>query len=577
MNRRGITLVETLAVVVLMAALAPVLGHMLASASGSIATTASDRSAMDESGYALRAATRSLSNALAVPGTTITTAGRDEIELSTGLRLRVSGGDLLMTKAGLPEAPLARDVSDFELVYHDADAQPLTGPFDAETLEGIARIGIVIGAHDLSFAGRVYRETARTYPAPPSGLWIETFDELATGQTWDDGETAWETDLNGLTYASHGVNTDRYAFSLTRPRGLELEWRSEVINISGIEEPVLAFSTWGSGTLDSRGSIRDWLHVFIESGGTEQRVFAASGWDGAHQEFVSPVLSGDEVRIIARTQVTGGDEFYTIDNVRIVPKATAASVVDERTIYEIDLFAAESIDIRNASVGGVTVSGRDTRIRSATVGNNNPSGTGGVAVDASDYIRFDRANVFSGDVRAGRVSQNRSSTVHDGEIITGFSSAPIALYKNQLQRLVDDADEADATTVAQENGTLSLATDQTISFFRVTQTNLHAARNIVITAPPSATVYIVCDGSSPRMREFSISSGEGTPAPSNIAWIFPDAQRLRLNRGHLLGTVFAPRASVYSRDTTHTGSIFARRIEIDRAAAHPARFTGSKP
>lgn len=179
---RGVTLVETMMVIVLMAAITPVLAHLLTAASAAHHDASSRRAGASDVQYAIDTAGARLRLALADPEITITEASDSAITLSDGTSVRREGGQLLATADGLPEGTLTNNASGFVIEYADAagvSVDPIAPGFDEST---IARVGLSLTTDfGVTVTDRVYREGVRTYASTGSVL---EWGVVAAGAGW---------------------------------------------------------------------------------------------------------------------------------------------------------------------------------------------------------------------------------------------------------------------------------------------------------------------------------------------------------------------------------------------------------
>ncbi|GAB4548452.1 MAG: hypothetical protein Tsb0013_09040 [Phycisphaerales bacterium] len=364
MRHLGVSLVETLSVIVVIAAIAPVLAQLLSSTNAAHADAQTMRVGSVDARYAVEAAEARVRTRLDDASVTLTHASHDALSFSDGSSLRLVDTDLIWVDGILPDGVLAMDVHTFSIDYFDASGAPVdpTGEgFDQSDVERVA-IELSVGGHTLH--ANTYREAARRYT--PSGshdrIWFERFDDLTDGTTDDIGDTAWSTYLDGHTYASHGVLSGKYAFSHMAPRGRFVTWRSEEIDIAEMDEALLEVSLDGAGTLDSRGRVRDTLEIGLSVDGVRTVVYTGNGTEPVGMLFRSAPFTGETAVVDVRALVTGGDERYTIDDVRVGP-----SFPPDMVIFEQDAVLAHSPGAQDGQGGFPTLAtvsdhGRTIRI-----------------------------------------------------------------------------------------------------------------------------------------------------------------------------------------------------------------------
>lgn len=136
MSRAAFTLVELIAVMVILGALAAATAPIVASAGQSYADASNLRVAADDLAYALQRAGRTLRDAKG----SVTFADDEAVELSGGQRLERLGTTLWLTEPGEAPSPLCQGVTTFQ-VLHLAD----DGASDsAGDLDDIQRLHITI-------------------------------------------------------------------------------------------------------------------------------------------------------------------------------------------------------------------------------------------------------------------------------------------------------------------------------------------------------------------------------------------------------------------------------------------------
>lgn len=134
-SNRGFSLVELVASLVVISVVAAVLAPVLNSAADTIVTTRDLRRASDDAGFAMATAIRLLREVPPGEGVNLGLASADDtsIVFSDGRGLRLNADTLeLVTPAGA--APVARDVSSFEIRYLGPDGHAPAAPADAQRL-----------------------------------------------------------------------------------------------------------------------------------------------------------------------------------------------------------------------------------------------------------------------------------------------------------------------------------------------------------------------------------------------------------------------------------------------------------
>ncbi len=128
LRHSGFTLVETIAVILVLGVLAGVTAPLMVGAAGSYADARDGRRAVEDASFALDRIVRILREApsdatAGEPG--FASADADGFELADGTEVSLSGTDLMLSIAGGAAAPLCRDVAVFELTYRGADGAVL--------------------------------------------------------------------------------------------------------------------------------------------------------------------------------------------------------------------------------------------------------------------------------------------------------------------------------------------------------------------------------------------------------------------------------------------------------------------
>ena len=319
-THRGVSLIETLSVIVIIASIAPVLAMLMSSTHAAHHDSTTTRALTQEARYAIEVAEVRVHALLQDPNVSVTAATTTAVSFSDGSRLSAQRGRLVWSTPGLPDASLADNVGDFELVYADATGTRLdtgTMGFDPDTVH---RVGIGMSIDGVRHRGTVYREGGRTYAnndAGHVGNWVESFDDLMNGLNEDEGDTAWSTQLDGHTRADHGIRDGRYLFSMMRPAGRPVTWRSEPVSIDGLGAHVVSLAVDGYGSLDTSGNYRDTLEVIVVLDGVRTTVYSGSGYAPVGQVIQAGPFEGSSIQIEVAAFISGADEGYLIDDVTL--------------------------------------------------------------------------------------------------------------------------------------------------------------------------------------------------------------------------------------------------------------------
>lgn len=130
-RNHAFTLIETIAVILIVGLLAGVVGPLMVGAADAYAGARDDRRATEDASFALDRIVRILREApeADTPGTpAFTKTTSSGFAFADGTQIILSDTDLMMQIGAGAFAPLCRDVTDFELTYLRADGLPLDTP-----------------------------------------------------------------------------------------------------------------------------------------------------------------------------------------------------------------------------------------------------------------------------------------------------------------------------------------------------------------------------------------------------------------------------------------------------------------
>jgi hypothetical protein len=153
---------------------------------------------------------------------------------------------------------------------------------------------------------------ANPVPAPVGGLpWVESFDGLPNGAQSDTGATAWT-----LSRPTGKFDVQNGALVITGNGG-EGVWQTQVLNIAGRAAVDVSVQVQSIGRLELN---QDYVRLYVSVnngppqlvGGVAGAVLSAGGITTIAGRF-----SGTTIRVVIRAFVSAGDEFYTIDNIRV--------------------------------------------------------------------------------------------------------------------------------------------------------------------------------------------------------------------------------------------------------------------
>ena len=120
-SRRAYTIIEMIAVIVVIGTISSVVGSIVQASVTSYADASSQREAQESQSFALERMVRALREAAPLVGTVgtpgLVTADGDRCVFEDGTAFGLSGTDLLLTPPGGVQGPLARNITAFELRY----------------------------------------------------------------------------------------------------------------------------------------------------------------------------------------------------------------------------------------------------------------------------------------------------------------------------------------------------------------------------------------------------------------------------------------------------------------------------
>ncbi|MBD3319975.1 MAG: hypothetical protein GF350_02665 [Chitinivibrionales bacterium] len=147
----------------------------------------------------------------------------------------------------------------------------------------------------------------------PPGAWREKF-ELSDGSSSDNGATAWSSNSSGGTASVQG--------ELFKVSDTEVTWTSESIDISQETSVDISLDITADGDMESSGGSMDYFKAYYSiDGGGEIPVEEKYG-SFSDQSIAVTDIAGSSLQIIIRAKTTAGSEYYTIDNVYVIPEVT---------------------------------------------------------------------------------------------------------------------------------------------------------------------------------------------------------------------------------------------------------------
>ncbi|HJT74780.1 MAG TPA: hypothetical protein VJ720_12190, partial [Chitinophaga sp.] len=172
--------------------------------------------------------------------------------------------------------------------------------------------------------------------ATPTDTWVEDFS-LANGTTTDNGTTAWSVQYPSGALFSVNNNIFRASGTGTTTPAV---WTSGTISISGktnvnISAGIRSAITGDAVMNGEDGTYGDYVRFYYKLNGGSEVLFAEKkGIINNHSTSLTGIsvagLSGSTLQIIIKVKVTGTDEFYYIDNIKvnaIDPSLTLATAV----------------------------------------------------------------------------------------------------------------------------------------------------------------------------------------------------------------------------------------------------------
>ncbi len=575
-RHRGASLIEMIAVIIILAVIAPVIAGVLTQTSRQFTVARDQRAAIDDATHAIDQAALVLRNALAQEGVTLADGGHHWLRLSDGTELRRRSDRVTLDRPDLPEADLITGVTDARVSYADDAGQPIgldSGLFP----QAVARIGLEITARGLTVSSSVYLASRRAFTPPPSSIaWHETFEDLSNGDRSDDGDTAWTTDDSRTRNARHGVHSGAYRFSRMRPFQASVDWRSEPINIAG-SAAAIRIRMRGSGTLNHESTSRffDYYDIYAVVDGNERHLARVTG-DPTGETIQYSGITGNALEVLVRAGVTGGDEYIYLDDVMVLASPEEGGTFAEASNYVI--FASDDVFVEGAQPRSRVVAGRNANIRQSTVG----GGLGGVALPQDTMLigaalTLDSSQVLNGDVRTGTTSHLHGHSVPQGQIIVG-EELPVDLdvLTDTLELAAQRVDAAEAITAEPDAGGLTLqATGSGVNVFAFDASVLRTLHTLRIEGPQTASVVVRIDGSNAEFRNGRVEL-IGVDA-RRVLWVAPEADRVTLAFAEWRGTVLAPHAEVVIEHLTAFGAAFGRRVTLRQGSLYHEPYEGSLP
>ncbi|MCF6407432.1 hypothetical protein L3C95_31350, partial [Chitinophaga filiformis] len=192
-------------------------------------------------------------------------------------------------------------------------------------------------------------------------LWLEDFT-LNNGTTVDNGSTAWSVqNPSGSTFA---VSNNEFRIS-GQGTNSESVWTSGVIDISGKTGVGISAnarsSVTGDAVMNESGTYADYLRFYYKLNGGAEVLYAErksdiNGHSSTYTYISVAGLSGNSLQLVIRTRVTGTDEFYYVDNVKVTGTPTG-TLTANASVSDTVTCAVPSVTLMGSSnTNGVTYS-----------------------------------------------------------------------------------------------------------------------------------------------------------------------------------------------------------------------------
>ncbi|MBG53991.1 MAG: hypothetical protein CML99_16490 [Rhodobiaceae bacterium] len=205
-------------------------------------------------------------------------------------------------------------------------------------------------------------------------LWSENFSGLSNGAKVDSGDTAWSaSDAGADITGGHGVQSGAYTFGQNTDNAWDgtsrTIWKSEAIDISGRSDVDLSFKLSQAGGMESSGEWHDMLKVFANIDGVRTELMVQNGKEGMGDVYnLQNIGEGDSLVIEFESHVTGSDEKYTIDDIRLVGNTSDGTPTELTVIQEpadslggsassSTLYGSSNNDVMYAGAGNDTLNG----------------------------------------------------------------------------------------------------------------------------------------------------------------------------------------------------------------------------
>lgn len=166
--RNGYTIIEMIAVIVIISTIASVVGSIVSRASAMYADASSQREEQERQSFALERMVRAIRETAPLVGSTgtpgLVTGEASRCIFEDGTTFELSGTDLLMTPPGGVAGVLARDVSTFSLTYVGEDGSTALNFGAGDTVDMTRTIRVHLQSGDTDTHTVVYLRAALGAP-----------------------------------------------------------------------------------------------------------------------------------------------------------------------------------------------------------------------------------------------------------------------------------------------------------------------------------------------------------------------------------------------------------------------------
>jgi hypothetical protein len=193
----------------------------------------------------------------------------------------------------------------------------------------------------------------------PATFWLENFNGLSNGATYDEDATAWMALTSGGGTYSVQNNEFKTAFS-GQAEGV---WNSQVINIAGKSNVTFSVDLRSEATTNNAFETLDYIRVYYKlNGGEEILVYEDLAGIGstttgtAAATFTSAALNGSTLQVIIKTNNSADNERYYFDNIKLTGSDITTESVTATASGAIGCTNTPITLFGNATAGGVSYS-----------------------------------------------------------------------------------------------------------------------------------------------------------------------------------------------------------------------------